>query len=428
MKISLLKQKNFFLLMLGKIVSLIGSQLQTFALSLYVLKITGSATQFAGILSVMILPQVILGPFIGVLVDWFDRKKIIVSLDMFNGVFIGVYAAIYFSTGKLSLGSIYVLAIVLSIVSLMFQPAISTVIPSIMKKDDIAESNAINSTIMSIGQLISPMLAGVLFGLTGLGMILIINSISFILSSISEMFIDIPKNILSHEKVNLKVFKNDFVEGFKFIKTKQLIFAAISMAAVLNLTNAPISELGCAYVSKQILKVSDFQYSMLNSAGALAMIIAPLCIGRLMKKMSTGKLIYISDLLCGIAICMIMIVPTDFFRGLFNTNLIPYTILLFLIFVCAFLITIGNIACSIMAQTEVPLELMGRVGTVCAAICMSAMPLGQMMFGLLFDRIPAWICYAASGCLFVVTTLLFKNKLLSEEKGSSKVNCAEEVL
>lgn len=172
MKISLLKQKNFLLLMIGKLVSLIGSELQSFALSLYVLKITGSATQFAGVLSVTIIPKVILGPFIGVFVDWFDRKKIIVSLDMFNGIFIGIYAVMYLTSGKLSIGSIYILAITLSMVELVFQPAISTVIPSIMKKEEIPDANDINSSIMSIGSLLAPAVAGAIFGMFGLGVIL----------------------------------------------------------------------------------------------------------------------------------------------------------------------------------------------------------------------------------------------------------------
>ena len=60
--------------MFGKITSLVGSNMQSFALSLFVLNTTGSATKFASILAVALIPQLILGPFAGVIVDWFYKK------------------------------------------------------------------------------------------------------------------------------------------------------------------------------------------------------------------------------------------------------------------------------------------------------------------------------------------------------------------
>ena len=69
------KTKDFSLLIFGKFVSLLGSNILQFALSLYVLAITGSAAIFASILSVSILPRLLLSPIAGVFGDWFDRKK-----------------------------------------------------------------------------------------------------------------------------------------------------------------------------------------------------------------------------------------------------------------------------------------------------------------------------------------------------------------
>jgi len=223
MKVNLLKQKDFSLLMLGKLVSLIGTQMQNFALSLYVLKITGSATKFASVLALTILPQVFLGPIAGVFADWFERKKIIVYLDMLSGIMIGIYAVIYKVNGGLSLGNIYFLVITMSIISLLFSPAISTIMPTIVKKDELVDANGINSFIMNLGNLVAPVIAGVLFGFYGMFTILIINSISFIASSISEMFINIPKMNKRPEKINLSSFYNDFSKGINFIKNKKIM-------------------------------------------------------------------------------------------------------------------------------------------------------------------------------------------------------------
>lgn len=75
--------------MCGKVVSLMGSNMQQFVLSLYVLAITGSATMFATVLAISIIPRLLLSPIAGVFGDWFHRKKTIVTMDLINGVVVG---------------------------------------------------------------------------------------------------------------------------------------------------------------------------------------------------------------------------------------------------------------------------------------------------------------------------------------------------
>ena len=70
----------------------------------------------------------------------------------------------------------------------------SAVLPSIVKKDDLLEANSVKTLVMSIGDLLAPIIAALIYGAFGMKMILIVNSISFMLSSISEMFINVPKS------------------------------------------------------------------------------------------------------------------------------------------------------------------------------------------------------------------------------------------
>src|SRR5690554_4521058 len=111
MKRALLKNKNFSLLLAGNAVSLLGSNMQQFALSLYVLALTGSATIFSTMLAISILPRIILTPFAGVFGDWFDRKKSIVTMDTINGLLIGAYAILFFLNGGISIFGIYLLVV-----------------------------------------------------------------------------------------------------------------------------------------------------------------------------------------------------------------------------------------------------------------------------------------------------------------------------
>ena len=183
MKFKLLKEKNFSLLMFGKITSLIGSNMQSFALSLFVLSTTGSATKFASILAVALIPQLILGPFAGVIVDRFYRKNILIVLDLISGIVVSIFAVSYFIKGEISLTSIYILVIILSLISTIDSPTLQTIIPTITKKEDLVEANALNSLLMSIGSVISPAIAALAYGSLGLKGVFIINSISFFLSA-----------------------------------------------------------------------------------------------------------------------------------------------------------------------------------------------------------------------------------------------------
>jgi len=213
MNLKLIKQKDFSLLILGKLVSLLGSNMQQFALSLYVLAITGSATVFASILSISILPRLLLSPVAGVFGDWFDRKKTIVSLDFLNAIIIGIFAGIYMVNDNLSIAAIYILVILLEITEIFFHSAMSAVLPSMVKKEELLEANSFNSLVMSIGNVLSPVIAAALYGAFGMKIILIVNSASFALSAVSEIFINMPKTHKQPEKIDIKTFMNDLAEG-----------------------------------------------------------------------------------------------------------------------------------------------------------------------------------------------------------------------
>src|SRR5690554_1733609 len=193
MNLRLLKQRDFALLILGKLVSLVGSNMQQFALSLYVLAQTGSATIFASILSISILPRLLLSPIAGVFGDWFDRKRSIVLLDFINGAIIGIFAVIYIFNGGLSIPLIYIFVILLEITEIFFNSAMSAVLPSLVKKEELMSANSLNSVVMNMGNVLAPIIAAFLYGSLGIKVILIISSISFSLSAISEIFINIPK-------------------------------------------------------------------------------------------------------------------------------------------------------------------------------------------------------------------------------------------
>lgn len=422
MNFKLLKDKNFSLLMFGKITSLIGSSMQTFALSLYVLATTGSATKFASILAVVIIPQLIIGPFAGVFVDWFNRKKLIVILDLLSGAIVSIFSLIYFTTGEMPLRYIYILAIVLSLVSTLFQPTIQTIIPTICKKEELVEVNSINSLIMSLGNVIAPLLGGVLYGLVGIGIIFIINAISFFVSALAECFINIPKSNNLKEKISFKLFWRDFSDGIKFSVKNKCILAISTLAMILNFSLGAYT-VGSVYIFKNILKISDFQFGLSEAVFVLAMIIATFMTSYLGKKYSAGRNMYQSLLGVGVITGIFGMVTYGPIKNSFESNLPPYIILLVITVILGLGLGIANIFLGTLFQKIVPLDYMGRVGTVLSTVSMAAIPLSSMVFGMLFDIMPASIIFIIAGVLVIIPVQLYKKALLTvEDKNEAKDN------
>lgn len=421
MNIKLLKNKDFSLLMLGKLVSLLGSNMIQFAVSLYVLAATGSALAFASMLSISILPRLLLSPIAGVFGDWFDRKKTIVFLDLFTGAFVGIYAFLFFLNGSIDLWLIYVFVIVLEAIEIFFHSAMSAVVPSMVSKERLLEANSLQTIVLNFGQLLAPTIAALIYGFAGMPIILIVTAICFALSAVSEMFIKIPKIIHDKPKTfNLSSFKTDLVEGIKIIKSSKFILTIIGIVAIINFTISPLFSIGITYVIKEVLHASDLQFGLYQTMFAVASIAAPLLLGLGKKNANVGALLFKSFLLLSLTVLAISLVPSNFLLSLFGKQFVPYLILLGLVIIVGLLVTIVNITLSTIFSQIVPLEAMGRASAVLGLASTILIPLGQITFGFLFDNLAPSYVIIICGVILVVTVLIYRIQLLNISKHIQK--------
>lgn len=421
MKFKLMKQKDFALLITGKLVSLLGSNMQQFALSLYVLSITGSATIFASIISISILPRLLLSPIAGVFGDWFDRKKTIVLLDFINSAIIGTFAIVYILSDGISVPLIYLLVILLEITEIFFHSAMSAVIPSIVEKEEMLEANSLNSLVMNIGNILSPILAALLYGTFGMKVILIINAISFSLSAISEMFINIPKNNKRPDKISIKAFKTDLIEGIDVIKSNRLIRTMISLGTFINFSVGPLFSIGLIYIVKEILKSSDFQFGLFQMALAASMLMAPILCGSIMNKYKIGKLSYMSFSIVSVLIFIMAIITSGKFINAFSTNIVPFIALMIVSFMVGISVTVINISLGTLFNQVVPLEAMGRTSAVFGLAVTIFIPIGQMIFGFLFDIIIPEVVVSLAGIMLIGIIIIYRKQLLDYDESEEEV-------
>lgn len=191
------------------------------------------------------------------------------------------------------MGGAFVGFIFTSIITSSYGPVLRTILPSIAHGDVLVEATSLSSFISNISRLLGPVIGVMLFGFYGIFIILLINSFSYIFASIFEMFINVPKGNKRPEKVNFHAFKNHFIGGIKFIMGEKFILTVVIVVVIVNFTLAPLT-IGLVYISKTILKVSDFQYGLLEGCFAVSMMVAPMVIGSILKKIRTGIIMFLS--------------------------------------------------------------------------------------------------------------------------------------
>lgn len=408
MNFRLLKNRNFFLLMQGSFVSLLGSMMQTFALSLYVLNNYESPLLFASNLILSVLPRIIIGPFAGVFVDWFDRKKIIVRLDLLSGVVVALMAGLYFTLGVLPLWSIYTVTVVLSVISTVFTPAISTVLPNIVKRDDLVDANAFSSMINTIVQMLAPLISGFLMFMTSIGMMLAFNALSFFVSAFSEMFIEVPAKHKTPDKINITAFKTDFKEGLNFMFQTKFILMIGIVACVLNFAIAPVFSVAMPFILKKVLFVQDYEFGIFNALVGTSALLAGVITSKVSKKYTINKILLIDFVSQPIVIVFTAILSSQLFLNLTHSYMIPLILIGLVEFVLILILTVGNILIGTTLQKMIPNELMGRVNTVISTFAIGAIPIGQGLYGLMLDKLPVWVPLMFSVVILTITVIIIR--------------------
>ena len=222
--------KNFLLLLQGKLISNLGDVLYSVALSYWILETTGSKTMMGIILAVQTLVKVILSPLGGVISDRLNRKKIIVYSDFICGLVL-VSVSVLGILGLLKVWMVLGAGITMAIASAFFQPAASAILPDLIDKEDLGKALSANQTTVTIVQIAGQSISGVLLGIFGPIMIFLGNGISYFLSSLSEAFITPPPGTSNHTKLTLL---GDFKEGLRFINASEGLKIFMIVSCVIN--------------------------------------------------------------------------------------------------------------------------------------------------------------------------------------------------
>lgn len=399
--------KDFTLMVIGQIISIFGNQILCFALSLYILDLTNSASMFATILVVSKIPTILLSMIGGIAADRLPRKSIMVVLDFFTSFCILCFTLTMHRLDIVLLTGAFM--ILLSVIQAFYQPSVSASIPSITAKENLTSANSVTTGINAVASLAAPALGGMLYGFFGITQILWLAMICFFLSALLELFLTIPFTKQKSEQRLLPMLVNDFKEALQFITRRQPIIMKLSMTVIgLNFLISALIAVGLPYIIKIQLGLSSQLYGLLESALAIGMMIGAL----LAMKLKDHITIRNSYIPMGIGIMSMSLVG---FAILTYAYPMPsYIVIMLAVLIGMSGISIFNIVSQAYMQSKTPSELLGKVTSFIVTITQCALPLGQAMFGMLFDHFSAysaWIVLSATALSLWISVYIRKTLL-----------------
>jgi len=287
---AVLRNRDFFILWSGSLVSSLGDALRNIALLWLVKELTGSNLAMGTVMLFSMLPYVLLGLFAGSVVDLADRKKIMVWSDIIRGG-LSLSVPLLLATGHLAFWHLCAMAFLMSSVSAFFQPAMQASIPNVVGRDHLMTANALGSLTFQISGIVGPALGGAIVGLAGTQPAFIADGVSFLISAMAILLARIPgaQPAAGQPRPNVARVLSGVKEGFVFIAARRLLLTIVVMALVVNFFTSPIMVLMANHVDTA-WHAGAQGYGLLGSALSLGALVSTLVLGAVAARFKAQRL------------------------------------------------------------------------------------------------------------------------------------------
>ena len=398
--------KNLGLFIIGKLISVFGSAIYTFAIGLYVLKQTGSGFSFALTLFVGLIPTIIFSPVAGYMSDRFDKKKIVVFMDFANGM---MFLILFVLTLKFELNQpmIYISTFMTTVFTTFFGIAFEAAKPNLVADEKLMSINSLSKVIDSTALILAPVLGGLIFAFTDIKTFILINAVCFIFSAGIETMIDFNYNVKSTAEINDDGgFVEDIKDGLTYIRKSSEIVKMINVLVILNFFISFSVTVPLPYIINNLLNLSSNQYGIIQGAFPVGMILGAVAVGKIIEKIDYMKLLIFSSITLSVAIALLGLPLV-----LADASSLAYMIYYISIMVI-FGIAISFIDVPILwlMQKSIPDNLRGKVLSISMSIVKLIAPLGLVISGMIINSVPVYIMTFAGGGILMLSNLMILNQ------------------
>lgn len=387
--------RPFWVLWLGQAVSLLGSQVVQFALIWWLTQRTGSATVLALATLVGMLPQIVLGPFVGVLVDRWNRRLIMLVADSATAA-ATILLIILFATGAVQIWHIYLIMFVRSLGGAFHFNSMASSTSLMVPKEHLSRIQGFNQMLQGGMNIASAPLGAFMLGILPMQGVLMLDVVTAVLAIIPLFFIHVPqpeKKMVKDAAASRPSFLSDLREGLAYVWRWPALMLLMGMAMAINFLLTPTSSLTPLLVTEHF-QGTAWHLGGLESAWGIGVILGGLALGiwggfRSKILTSMTGLLFI-----GLGVASLGLVPSNLFPLAMGG-----------MFILGIAVPITNGPIFAIFQTQVAPEMQGRVFSLIGSLSSAMSPLGLLIAGPAADALGIRFWYVMGGLVTIILGL-----------------------
>jgi len=380
--LKVLKRQGYRNLWIGSAISIIGNHIHYIAMLAYVYHLTGKALDLGFLMIISAIPNLVFGPFMGVLADRLNKRYMMITSDLARCLL-----AFMFPLTQ-TLWQIYTLVFLMGIARTSYSPAEFSLLPNLVKKDELIVANSLEVTTMNITMIIGPALGGLIIGIYGTTPAFIANALTFLFSAV---MVSLIREILGKEKADARKagMLSDFKEGLRFLWGDRIMRYIIIVFSIVMVLASGINPLIIVYTHK-VLGRGDAEFGYLISILGVGGIVGGFLYGLIGKRVSKMQVMIYNLLIDGFVMCLLGFTSSYIIAGV-------------IFFIFGMINTAFQIAIMTLLQEYIPDNLRGRIIGVFSLIFDPLRMLSMGIYGFFADIFSVGTLFIASGLFEVLT-------------------------
>lgn len=396
------ESRAFPYLWLGQLISFLGSSITMIILPVVVYTLTGSTTTMGLVMAAYMLPNVIMLPISGWIVDRYNRTNIMLFTDVVRFLVMGIVATLLFAN-NLTIQLLYILVALYGTMDGLFQPAYSATRASVFTPDIRNSANALTQISNQAVRLIGPSLGGVMVTFLSAGWGITLDALTYVASFICLFFL--RKIVPFHKRVNQfqtegydqsrRGLRTDFIEGLQVLKGNPWLWITILAFSFINICYSGLIVVLIPWLFKVHLQLGSYVYGIAVTCSGAGAILAGVIFGIRNYWRHRGLLAYGGAFISGLALFLMPFTSSE--------------IGLCLLFALeGFGMMIFGLIWETSLQELVPQEAFGRVASLDMLGSFALLPIGYILIGWLADIIGGTLTmmiFAGFGIIIVLSVM-----------------------
>ena len=382
-----LSNRNYRLFIIGQVISLSGTWMQSVAQAWLVLRLTGSGTALGLVIALQFLPVLLFGPFGGVVADRFPKRRLLLvtqTVAMTQALVLGTLVI----TGAVELWMVYAMAAVFGLVTAIDNPSRQTFVLEMVGSANLTNAITLNSVVVNAARVVGPAFAGVLIAVVGIGICFVLNAATY-LAVIGALLL-MRTGELNPAPTQERA-KGQLREGFAYVRrTPELLIPLLMMAIIGTLSYE--FQVILPLVAERTFGGGAGTYGTMTSAMGVGAVVGGLATAGRVGAPGDAALVRAAALF-GVVILLAAMAP-------------------FLWLEVAVLVLVGAASINVLATGNTTLqlraapELRGRVMALWAVAFLGTTPVGGPIIGYIGEHAGPRVGLAVGGSAALVASLV----------------------